>query len=171
MTDPTIIVDTGPLVAFMVRQEVHHHWVVETMQQLSGPFLTCEPVLEETFHRVRHLPGGSAKFFQMLDSDLLEVRFDLIREQRALEGMIRRYASHSMSLAAACLVRMAELHDGCSVFTLDGNFRDYRKNGRQLISTIMPPGLSLATRTPRGRAAAITPKPMADHQPVCPDCR
>ena len=137
MTDPSIIVDTGPLVAFMVRREPHHAWVVDTMQRLSGPFLTCEPVLEETFDCVRRLPGGSARFFEMLDSRLLEIRFDLLREQEALESLVRRYADHEMSLADACLVRMAELNAGCSIFTLDESFRDYRKNGRQLIPMIL----------------------------------
>jgi predicted nucleic acid-binding protein len=147
--DPSIIVDAGPLVAFMVRQELHHAWVAETMQNLSGPFLTCEPVLEETFGLVKHLPGGKEKFFEMLDSHLLEVRFDLVREQRALDSMIRRYADHSMSLTDACLVRMAELNPGCSVFTLDENFRTYRKNGRQIIPTILPPP---AVSVPTGAA-------------------
>jgi predicted nucleic acid-binding protein len=43
-----------------------------------------------------------------------------------------------MSLADACLVRMAELYDASSVLTLDTDFRIYRKHGRQLIPIIMP---------------------------------
>lgn len=43
-----------------------------------------------------------------------------------------------MSLADACLVRMAEIIAGASVYTLDTRFRVYRKNGRQTIPVIMP---------------------------------
>jgi uncharacterized protein len=44
-----------------------------------------------------------------------------------------------MSLADACLVRMAELHGDHSVCTLDADFLVYRKHGREPISLIMPP--------------------------------
>ncbi len=43
-----------------------------------------------------------------------------------------------MSLADACLVRMAEQFTGSPVITLDGDFRTYRKSGRQVIPTLMP---------------------------------
>jgi hypothetical protein len=36
------------------------------------------------------------------------------------------------------VVRMSELYPGLPVFTLDTDFRVYRKNGRQRIETIMP---------------------------------
>jgi hypothetical protein len=37
-----------------------------------------------------------------------------------------------------CLARMAEQIPGSSVFTLDGDFRIYRKHGRQVIPLIVP---------------------------------
>jgi hypothetical protein len=43
-----------------------------------------------------------------------------------------------MSLADACLVRMSELAPRAAVLTLDGDFRVYRRNGRQAIPVIMP---------------------------------
>ena len=41
--------------------------------------------------------------------------------------------------APACLVRMAELHDGATIFTLDHHFRIYRRNRRQNLPLIIPP--------------------------------
>jgi hypothetical protein len=43
-----------------------------------------------------------------------------------------------MSLADACLVRMAEQSSHSAILTLDGDSRIYRKNGRQVIPTLMP---------------------------------
>ncbi len=43
-----------------------------------------------------------------------------------------------MSLADACLVRMAEQHVQSKVLTLDQDFRIYRKNTRHVISVLMP---------------------------------
>jgi uncharacterized protein len=44
-----------------------------------------------------------------------------------------------MSLADACLVRMAELYGDHSICTLDSDFRVYRKPGRAPIPVVMPP--------------------------------
>jgi len=44
-----------------------------------------------------------------------------------------------MSLTDACLVRLAELNAESLIFTLDGDFRIYRKHGRRTIPTVMPP--------------------------------
>lgn len=43
-----------------------------------------------------------------------------------------------MSLADACLVRMAENYDEAAMLTLDQDFTIYRKNGRQVIPLIAP---------------------------------
>jgi len=43
-----------------------------------------------------------------------------------------------MSLADACLVRMAGLQRNSAVFTLDSDFRIYRKHRRQAIEPIYP---------------------------------
>jgi predicted nucleic acid-binding protein len=45
-----------------------------------------------------------------------------------------------MSLADACLVRMSELHEAASIVTLDGDFRLYRRRGRQAIPLLIPDG-------------------------------
>jgi hypothetical protein len=43
-----------------------------------------------------------------------------------------------MSLADACLVRLAELHLGGVLFTLDADFRIYRRHGNKVIPILMP---------------------------------
>ncbi len=57
----------------------------------------------------------------------------------ALAGrLVKRYADVPMSLADACLVRMAEQHVQSKVLTLDQDFRIYRKHSRQVIPVLMP---------------------------------
>ena len=56
----------------------------------------------------------------------------------AILAMVRRYKDVPMSLADACLVRLAELYPQSPVLTLDSDFAAYRKNGRQVISVICP---------------------------------
>jgi predicted nucleic acid-binding protein len=43
-----------------------------------------------------------------------------------------------MSLADACLVRLAELHPGGVIFTLDADFRVYRRHSNKVIPVLMP---------------------------------
>jgi predicted nucleic acid-binding protein len=69
---------------------------------------------------------------------MLQVDLSILAEREALWKLIHKYEDLPMSLADACLVRLAELHPAASVFTLDSHFRVYRKNGRQQISVIMP---------------------------------
>lgn len=133
-----VIVDTGPLVAFLRESESSHEWVAEKFTELPAPFLTCEPVLAETFFLVSRHPNGARRFFDLLSTGLLEIDFSVLGEREALWKFIRKYQDLPMSLADACLVRLAELNSGASVFTLDAHFRVYRKNGRQPIPVIMP---------------------------------
>jgi len=133
-----VIVDTGPLVALLVRTDDHHGWVVDRLRELNPPFLTCEPVLAEVAHLVRRVPHGLDRFVGLLMSDLLQVDFAVMVERAAVGRLIRKYADRPMSLADACLVRLAELNDGASVFTIDGDFCVYRKHGRRAIPLLVP---------------------------------
>jgi uncharacterized protein len=138
VSETQVIVDTGPLVAFLVREEIHHDWVKDQFRQLPAPFLTCEPVLTETFFLVRHLRLGPARFFALLNSGLLRADISVLRESANLEKLIQKYADVPMSLADACLVRLAELNPRATLFTLDDDFKIYRRSGREIIPTLMP---------------------------------
>lgn len=133
-----IIVDAGPLVAMMVRTDDHHVWALDRLRELPPPFLTCEPVLAEVAHLVRRVRHGLERFVELLTSDLLRVQFDLMTERAAVGRLLRKYADRPMSLADACLVRLAELHDGATVLTIDGDFAVYRKHGRRIIPLLTP---------------------------------
>lgn len=138
MAETRIIIDTGPLVAFLVKEETHHEWAVKQFQNLPAPFVICDAVLTETFFLLRKLPHGTAKFFTLLNSGLLEVDFSIVAEHAALEKLAQRYASVPMSLADACLVRLTKLLPQSVVFTLDHDFQIYRRDGRQPIPLIIP---------------------------------
>lgn len=133
-----VLVDTGPLVAFLDRRDQYHDWVTAQLASVDPPLLTCEAVLTETCFLVRGLRGGGQRVIELLESGLLRAPFRLEQEAGAITRLLARYANVPMSLADACLVRMAEQHAGSVVLTLDSDFRIYRKQGRHLIPTIMP---------------------------------
>ena len=135
---PVVLLDTGPFVAFLQRREKHHDWAVQQFSKLEPPFRTCEPVITETCFLVRGLPGGSEAVLKLVDSGLIRVAVTLSEEITSIRRLMAKYASVPISLADACLVRLSENHSNGIVLTLDGDFRIYRKHGRQVIPTIMP---------------------------------
>ena len=76
--------------------------------------------------------------FEKIHDRAFEIRFRLDQEVDAVSKLLHRYRNLPMSLADACLVRMAELNDGAVIATLDTHFRIYRKHGRQVIPLITP---------------------------------
>ena len=133
-----VIIDTGPLVAFLAEGSEHGRWVTEQFKRLRPPLLTCEAVLTEAAFLLKREGAEADKLFALLERGVLRLSFTLGDQEPDVRELMRRYRDTPMSLADACLVRMAELHAGATVFTLDGDFRVYRKHGRQLIPVLMP---------------------------------
>lgn len=75
---------------------------------------------------------------QLLVRGIVAAPFRLEEELSAVSKLLFRYASVPMSLADACLVRMAERYSSSVVVTLDRDFRVYRKHGRQVIPVKLP---------------------------------
>jgi len=134
----TVLLDTGPLVALLVDREPRHEWTVEQFRVLPAPLLTCEPVLTEAAHFLRHARRGLDRLFDLLETGVLTVALDVNQEAASLRQLTSRYANVPMSLADACLVRMSEQHPDSAVLTFDADFNIYRRFGRRLIPTISP---------------------------------
>lgn len=133
-----VIVDTGPLVALLNRRDTHHKWVVQQLGDIQPPMLTCEAVLAEATYLTRTVAGARAALIEMLGEGFLNIGMALTDHHSAILAMVRRYTDVPMSLADACLVRLAELYPQSLVLTLDSDFAIYRKNGRQVIPVIHP---------------------------------
>jgi predicted nucleic acid-binding protein len=133
-----VVADTGPIVALLNRRDQHHDWAISAFAALTPPLYTCEPVLAEAAHLVRGLEGGRETVLDLVIRGVLAVDFRVGGELLALRTLIAKYASVPMSLADACLVRMAELEPRSELLTLDADFRVYRRAGRRLIRLITP---------------------------------
>jgi uncharacterized protein len=134
----SIIVDAGPLVAFIRAQDSYREWTMAQMQTIKPPLYTCEAVLTEAMFLVRQHSNGRETLLSMLREGFLEIDFQLSEHKEAILDMVKRYQNVPMSLADACLVRMAETMKNSTVFTLDSDFHIYRKNARYAIPTISP---------------------------------
>ncbi len=132
------IVDTGPLVAFLDRAEKHHAWTVDQVRHLEAPLLVCEPVLTETMFLLARLPVAQDALLKLVENGVLQLSFHLDDHLPVVRALLAKYRETPMSLADACVVRMAELFDRHSVFTLDSDFSVYRIHRRKPLTLIMP---------------------------------
>ncbi|MEH2272091.1 MAG: PIN domain-containing protein [Nostoc sp.] len=136
-----VLLDTGPLVALVNRREQFHKWVTNQFGQIEPPLLTCEAVVTEACFLLQNVYGGEAAVISFVQKGIIHLPLSLNEEAGAVYELMLRYQSVPMSLADACLVRMAELYPTRELLTFDSDFRIYRKNRNQLISVIMPEAL------------------------------
>ncbi len=133
----TGIADTGFLVAFANRRDEFFPWAHALAGNIHEPLLTCEAVLAEVAFHLRN----SGLTLRMVETGLVRLAFDMESHRAELAELARRYADRQPDLADLCLIRMSELNPKLPVVTVDGDFRVYRRNRRESIPVVMPPGL------------------------------
>ena len=138
MSDGPVLLDTGPLVTFLASGLNHHAWTIEQWKRLRPPLLTCEPVLTEAAFLLIREGRDADAVFALLERRVIRIALAVEAEQANLRALMRRYRNRPMSLADACLVRLSEIHHTSRVFTLDSDFRIYRRHGNKVIPLLMP---------------------------------
>ena len=132
------LIDTGPLVSFLAAGLRYHSWTCDQWKLFRPPLLTCEPVLTEAAFLLKREGREADPLFALLERGVIRIALDIQGEQADLRALMRRYRNRPMSLADACLVRLSELHTDGKVFTLDSDFRIYRRHGNKVIPVLMP---------------------------------
>ena len=138
MNQKQLIVDTGALVALLDRSDYHHVWAVDCFKVLRPPLHTCESVLTEAWHLLGHAPGSRQVLSDFCREGILEVTFRLEDELSEVLALLKKYADTPMDFADACLVRMVENTAQPVVWTVDSDFRVYRRKNRRLIPLLAP---------------------------------
>jgi len=132
------ICDTGPLVAYLNRNDRYHSWAVAVMKQVRSPMLTTEPVLTEAAYFLRTDRIDVDPLFQLLERDAVKLDLPVAAHWPRLRTLMARY--EQMDLADASIVVLSERHPRSQVVTVDRrDFSIYRRNDRQVIDFIAPP--------------------------------
>jgi uncharacterized protein len=134
-----VLIDSGPIAAVLRRRDQHHGWARAHFESSNESFATCEAVISESHFLLEGTPGGVDALYALLERGIIKMPFSVTNQLGETGRLIRRYRDVPISLADACLVRMAELEEDTVVFTTDTDFRLYRRNGRQVIPLIVPP--------------------------------
>lgn len=135
-----VLLDTGPMVAIVSRQDAHHERCVEALAGLRAPLLTCWPVVTEALWLVRQEPAAVRGIFRGFAEDLWALAPIDPEALPWLDAFLDRYQKLGSQLADACLVYLAE-HEGTdTVFTLDRrDFSVYRYGKDRRLKIIPAP--------------------------------
>lgn len=132
------ICDTGPLVAYLNRNDPYHAWAVALMKQVRSPMLTTEPVLTEAAYFLLADRVDVDPLFQMLERGAIRLDLQIAEHWPRLRTLMARY--RQMDLADASIVVLSERHARSQVLTVDRtDFAVYRRNDRQVIDFVAPP--------------------------------
>jgi len=132
------ILDTGPLVGALDRDDQWHAWAAKEFAYIRQPALTCDAVISEACFLLRHVHDARQKIFALVEQGILRVVPILPEETTTVRTLLARYGEQ-MDYADACLVRLSELHRKHTVVTTDaGDFRIYRRFGRLAVPLRVP---------------------------------
>lgn len=127
-----ILIDTGPLVAILSREDAHHQTCVAALRQMAGPLLSCWPVVTEAAWLLRHSRRAIQQLLNGMDSGFLELLPLSGNEAKAIALLMKKYESIRPQLADASLVYLAAREQIETIFTLDRrDFSIYRPNRRR----------------------------------------
>jgi predicted nucleic acid-binding protein len=134
----TVLIDTGPIVALLNRRDRYHGWSKATATGLDRPLHTCEAVLAEAHHLLSGIHDGSRRLNELVDSGRLGLSFRYRDHTRRIHELMGKYASVPMSFADACLVAQSETVRVARVFTVDEDFRIYRRRRDRPLDLLIP---------------------------------
>ena len=114
-----ILVDTGPLVAILHRDDRHHRECVQALRALRPPLGTTWPVVTEAMYLLGFSTEAQDELWSLIESGRLHLLGLDASDAPRMRALMRKYRDLPMDLADASLVAVAERDGVNKVFTLD----------------------------------------------------
>lgn len=131
-----LLIDTGPLVAWLDADDAHHAAVRRFLDDYEGELLSTWPVLTETCHLLPEprVPG----FMHWVACGGLTIAELPASAARALADRMGKYADLPMDLADASLIWLAEKLGVLDILTLDRrDFGIYRTERGKALRNVL----------------------------------
>lgn len=122
-----VLVDAGPLIALIHKDDEHHERCVATLQSLSEPLGTVWPVLTEAMYLLNFSWKAQDALWEMIEREVVTLLSLKQPEMSRMRELMKKYKDLPMDLADAALVATAEREKVRRIFTLDcRDFEVYR---------------------------------------------
>jgi uncharacterized protein len=131
-----VLVDAGPLIAILNRNDRDHQRCVAALKRLRAPLLTTWMPLTEAMHLLAYSRTAQEALLEMVERRALRVLTIDEADVPHVKSLMRKYADLPMDFADATLVRVALRERLSEVFTLDDDFDVYRLGGRRRFSIV-----------------------------------
>lgn len=133
-----ILIDAGPLVAWVDADDQHHAGCVKALKRIGEPLGTVWPAFTEAMYLLGDLPVAQEALWEMLTRGVVQMLPLATADVPRMRELMRKYADRPMDLADAALVTVAERDKIRTIFTVDKqDFSIYRLHGRSRF-TIIP---------------------------------
>ena len=127
MNPAGILLDAGPLVALLSRNDANHDRARRVFAKCAPPFRCCEAVVAEACFLMRKVHrAGPADVVALGGRGVYTVALSAEQHWINIETLLKKYSDRPISFADACLIRCAEIHQEPRIFTFDADFRVYR---------------------------------------------
>jgi predicted nucleic acid-binding protein len=124
-----VLVDTGPLVATIDRDDEFHERCVALWREMREPLLTVWPVITEAMHLVGS-PVAQERLWDVIEHQALQVVALGAPDVPRMRALMKKYSDRPMDLAHAAIVRVAERDGVSTIVTIDrDDFAAYRLHG------------------------------------------
>jgi uncharacterized protein len=83
-----VLLDTGPLVAFLKPQDQFYRWVTTELATIQPPLLTCEAVIAEACFLLRNTHAGEETVLSLIADAYIQLPFRLETEITAVRQLL-----------------------------------------------------------------------------------
>lgn len=122
-----VLLDTGPLVALIDKADDRHSLAKSIFGQCAIPLVTSEAVITEACYLAdKGDSGGAQKIIELGEKGVYQISFEMRENLPLLRNLLEKYRDTPISLADACLIGCAEIHNQPRILTFDSDFEFYR---------------------------------------------
>ena len=127
MNAPGVLLDTGPLVALLSSNDVNHERARRIFAGCAPPFRCCEAVVAEACFLMRKVhAAGPADVAALGARGVFTIAISAQEHWADIAALLKKYADRPISLADACLIQCAEIHQESRIATFDSDFGVYK---------------------------------------------
>jgi predicted nucleic acid-binding protein len=128
-----MIADTGPIVAWLNREDEHHSWACELPR--NRPWLTLESCLAEAAWNL----GQPGRVAELVDLGMVVVIALGPEDWRRIMELAGRFADHEIDLVDFAVVRLSEKFRNEKIATVDrGHFTILRRFRNERLPLVLP---------------------------------
>jgi predicted nucleic acid-binding protein len=133
-----VLVDAGPLVATLDKDDPHHAECVNELRRIRDPLVTVWPAFTEAMYLLGYSWDRQRALWEWLETGSFTLASIDGTDAPRMRALMQKYRDLPMDLADAALVRVAERDELHRVFTLDRrHFSVYRPAGLKRL-TLLP---------------------------------